>query len=168
MGDTHHPASPSSAPFHVHCIQFPPKKWRMVQIRKCHLLISLLWQPPNSPSGPHGPSAHPLPPGGSVDTTKTRSGPQRVSMSSGERPMGAAKGSQSDTEALCQPPPPPRTHTHTHIQKQPTEEPVYYHASAYNYRVLGATTPPHTHTTTYRSTHTHTHTQGGGVPPPPE
>ena len=27
-------------------------------------------------------------------------------MSSGERPMGAAKGTQSDTEALCQPPPP--------------------------------------------------------------
>ena len=45
---------------------------------------------------------------GSVDTTKTRSGPQRVRMSSGERPIGAAKGKQSDTEALCQPPPPPR------------------------------------------------------------
>ena len=44
---------------------------------------------------------------GSVDTTKTRSGPQRVRMSSGERPIGAAKGTQSDTEALCQPPPPP-------------------------------------------------------------
>ena len=43
---------------------------------------------------------------GSVDTTKTRSGPQRVRMSSGERPIGAAKGKQSDTEALCQPPPP--------------------------------------------------------------
>ena len=45
--------------------------------------------------------------GGSVDTTKTRSGPQRVRMSSGERPIGAAKGKQSDTEALCHPPPPP-------------------------------------------------------------
>ena len=45
--------------------------------------------------------------GGSVDTTKTRSGPQRVRMSSGERPIGAAKGKQSATEALCQPPPPP-------------------------------------------------------------
>ena len=44
--------------------------------------------------------------GGSVDTTKTRSGPQRVRMSSGERPIGAAKGKQIDTEALCQPPPP--------------------------------------------------------------
>ena len=31
-------------------------------------------------------------------------------MSSGERPIGAAKGKQSDTEALCPPPPlpPPR------------------------------------------------------------
>ena len=45
--------------------------------------------------------------GGSVDTTKTRSDPQRVRMSSGERPIGAAKGTQPDTEALCQPPPPP-------------------------------------------------------------
>ena len=43
---------------------------------------------------------------GSVDTTKTRSGPQRVGMCSGERPMGAAKGKQPNTEALCQPPPP--------------------------------------------------------------
>ena len=38
--------------------------------------------------------------------TKTRLGPQRVRMSSGERPIGAAKGKQSHTEALCQPPPP--------------------------------------------------------------
>ena len=44
--------------------------------------------------------------GGSVDTTKTRSGPRRIRRSSGERPIGAAKGTQSDTEALCQPPPP--------------------------------------------------------------
>ena len=28
-------------------------------------------------------------------------------MSSGERPIGAAKGKRSDIEALCQPPPPP-------------------------------------------------------------
>ena len=49
--------------------------------------------------------------GGSVDTTKTRSGPQRVRMSSGKRPIGAAKGKQSDTEALCHPPPPPQPHT---------------------------------------------------------
>ena len=45
--------------------------------------------------------------GGSVDTTKTRSGPQRVRMSSGERPIGAAKGKQPNTKALCHPPPPP-------------------------------------------------------------
>ena len=44
--------------------------------------------------------------GGSVDTTKTRSDPQRVRMSSGERPIGAAKGTQPDTKALCQAPPP--------------------------------------------------------------
>ena len=44
---------------------------------------------------------------GSVDTTKTRSDPQRVRMSSGERPIGAANGKQSDTEALCHPPPLP-------------------------------------------------------------
>ena len=50
--------------------------------------------------------------GGSVDTTKTRSGPQRVRMGSGERPIGAAKGKQSDTEALCQPPPPPPRHNY--------------------------------------------------------
>ena len=43
---------------------------------------------------------------GSVDTTKTRSDPQRVRMSSGESPIGAAKGKQPNTEALCQPPPP--------------------------------------------------------------
>ena len=45
--------------------------------------------------------------GGSVDTTKTRSGPQRVRVSSGARPIGAAKGKQPNTKALCQPPPPP-------------------------------------------------------------
>ena len=28
-------------------------------------------------------------------------------MSGGERPIGAARGKQPDTEALCQPPPPP-------------------------------------------------------------
>ena len=48
--------------------------------------------------------------GGSVDTIKTRLGPQRVRRSSGERPIGAAKGKQPDTEALCQPPPPPTVH----------------------------------------------------------
>ena len=43
--------------------------------------------------------------GGSVDTTKTRSGPGQNEQWQ-ERPIGAAKGKQSDTEALCQPPPP--------------------------------------------------------------
>ena len=33
-------------------------------------------------------------------------------MGSGERPIGAAKGNQSDTEALCQPPPPPLAPNH--------------------------------------------------------
>ena len=46
------------------------------------------------------------PPPPPVDTTKTRSDPQRVRMSSGERPIGAARGKKSDTEALCPPPPP--------------------------------------------------------------
>ena len=46
--------------------------------------------------------------GGSIDTTKTRSDPQRVRMSSGETPIGAAKGKQPNTAALCQPPPPPQ------------------------------------------------------------
>ena len=45
--------------------------------------------------------------GGSVDTTQTRSDPQRVRRSSGERPIGAAKGKQPNTEALCQTPHPP-------------------------------------------------------------
>ena len=48
---------------------------------------------------------------GSVDTTKTRSGPQRVRRSSGKRPIGATKGKQSDTEALCQTPTPPENET---------------------------------------------------------
>ena len=45
--------------------------------------------------------------GGSVDTTKTRSGPQRVRMSSGERPIGTAKGKRTNTRASCQTPYPP-------------------------------------------------------------
>ena len=61
--------------------------------------------------------SHPPPP--SVDTTKTRSAPQRVRMSSGERPIGAAKGKQSDTEALCQAPPPPSLRTPNVRQKVP-------------------------------------------------
>ena len=37
-------------------------------------------------------------------------------MSSGERPIGAAKGKQPNTEALCHPPPPPLNGTNA--QKQ--------------------------------------------------
>ena len=44
--------------------------------------------------------------------TKTRSDPQRVRMRSGERPIGATKGKQPNTEALCQPPPPLWSHQH--------------------------------------------------------
>ena len=67
---------------------------------------------------------------GSVDTTKTktRSGPQRVRMSSGERPIGAAKGKQSDTEALCHPPPPPPpggTSVPPHPTSIPDQQPIF-------------------------------------------
>ena len=41
---------------------------------------------------------------GSVDTTKTRSGPQRVRVYHGEKPIGAAKGKQTNPMALCQTP----------------------------------------------------------------
>ena len=55
--------------------------------------------------------------GGSVDTTKTRSDPQRVRMSSGKRPIGTAKGKQSDTKALSTPPcRPPPTHNSQCVQ----------------------------------------------------
>ena len=46
---------------------------------------------------------------GSVGTIKTRSHPQRVRMCKGERPIGAAKGKQSNPMASCPPPPPPHT-----------------------------------------------------------
>ena len=42
---------------------------------------------------------------GFVDTTRTRSDPQRVRMCKGERPIGAAKGKQTNTMASCHPPP---------------------------------------------------------------
>ena len=60
--------------------------------------------------------------GGSVDTTKTRSGPQRVRMSGGERPIGAAKGKQSDTEALCQTT--PHHHQNGRCSPDPTRGPT--------------------------------------------
>ena len=56
--------------------------------------------------------------GGSVDTTKPRPDPQRARMSGGERPIGAAKGKQSDTEALCQTPPP---EAHACVCEPPTQ-----------------------------------------------
>ena len=40
-------------------------------------------------------------------------------MSSGERPIGAAKGKQSDTEALCQPPSPRCTCWLQHVSSSP-------------------------------------------------
>ena len=81
-------------------------------VHMLNLNMSLLW---TAQEGLPPPPRQPTPgvvkqdksSGGSVDTTKTRSGPQRVRMSSGERPIGAAKGTQLNTEALCQPPPPP-------------------------------------------------------------
>ena len=69
--------------------------------------------------------------GGSVDTTKTRSGPQRVRTSSGERPIGAAKGKQSDTDALCQTPPAPRLHP-------PIHTPEYTCLSGFGFGFSGA------------------------------
>ena len=62
--------------------------------------------------------------GASVDTIKTRSDPQRVRMSSGERPIGAAKGKQSDTEALCQPPHPRPRPLHPPLQASPPPPPI--------------------------------------------
>ena len=85
----------------------------------CHL-VRRLCHPPPPPRGVNGMGVsgtadsgvvkQDKSSGGSVDTTKTRSGPQGVRMGSGDRPIGAAKGKQSDTEALCQPPPPCSTH----------------------------------------------------------
>ena len=66
--------------------------------------------PPSPPSISAPPTKQDKSSRGSVDTTKTRSDPQRVGLCSGERPMGAAKGKQSDTEALCQATP----HHHHH------------------------------------------------------
>ena len=50
---------------------------------------------------------------GSVDTTKTRSGPQRVRMSSGERPTGAAN---NQIPRPCANPPPPPLLLHAPLQ----------------------------------------------------
>ena len=65
-------------------------------------------------------------PRGSVDTTNTRAGPQRVRLSSGERPIGAATRQTIRYRGLVPPPPPPTTlnppHTarrHAHPQPAP-------------------------------------------------
>ena len=59
----------------------------------------------------------------SVDTTKTRLDPQRVGMSSGERPIGAAKGTQTNTMASCQPPSPrPRALSPAHVTARPNAD----------------------------------------------
>ena len=88
----------------------PPPNPSPARTRRVHLDAPGQWHRATAPS-----PGRPTPgvvkqdksSGGSIDTTKTRSGPQSVRMCSGERPIGAAKGTQSDTEALCQPPNPP-------------------------------------------------------------
>ena len=78
--------------------------------RSVHLDAPGQWhgqQPVNGPGQPTpGVVKQDKSSGGSVDTTQTRSGPQRVRMCSGERPIGAAKGKQTKTMASCQAPPP--------------------------------------------------------------
>ena len=61
--------------------------------------------------------------GGSVDTTKTRSGPQGVRMCNGERPIGAAKGKQHHGLVLT--PPPPPVAAAVHRRRQPQCSPVH-------------------------------------------
>ena len=65
------------------------------------ILLQPLWRTPPPPPPKQDKSSR-----GSVDTTKTCSDPQRVRMSSGERPIGTAKGKQPNTKALPRPPPP--------------------------------------------------------------
>ena len=63
-------------------------------------------QQPVSGTADPGVVKHHKPSRGSVGTTRTRSDPQRVGKCSGERPIGGAKGKQSNTTASCHPPPP--------------------------------------------------------------
>ena len=58
--------------------------------------------PSQLPSNPPPQTANHSPP----PPPHTHLDPQRVRMSSGKRPIGAAKGKQPNTEALCPPPPP--------------------------------------------------------------
>ena len=57
--------------------------------------------------------------GGSIDTTKTRSGPQRVRLYKGKRPIGAANGKPTNTMASCQPPPPQEEGIGTYVPEGP-------------------------------------------------
>ena len=63
------------------------------------------WAPGGSPNRPPPPLRSPAP-RHRDDTPKTRSEDRRVGMCKGERPMGAAKGTQTNTMASCPPPPP--------------------------------------------------------------
>ena len=73
----------------LHNWQEKKRYWGTEDITKLDVEIMRNEVPPPPPSAP----------------AKTRSGPQRVRMSSGERPIGAAKGKQFNTEALCRTPP---------------------------------------------------------------
>ena len=55
---------------------------------------------------------------------------QRVRMSSGERPIGAAKGTQSDPEALCLIPPPPDPPPHRVQTPHPPRPPPLLRSNA--------------------------------------
>ena len=59
----------------------------------------------SKPQGEGGSRTRDWDPPPPVTQPKPRSGPQRVRMSSGERPIGTTKGNQSDTDALCHPAP---------------------------------------------------------------
>ena len=63
-------------------------------------------------------------------------------MSSGERPIGAAKGKQSDTEALCHPPPPPALATFLK-RPFPTDFKKYTHAPPKGTKLLRIGTKVH-------------------------
>ena len=78
---------------------------------------------------------------GSVDTTKPRSGPQRVRMSSGERPMVAAKGKQSDTEALRHPPPPPHARPAAPLHTPPEGVMVSPHTRGHRHQMTASLAP---------------------------
>ena len=86
---------------------------------------------------------------GSVDTTKTRSGPQRVRMCGGERPMGTAKGKQTNTVASCQPPPPFPLRRHRLVQSPLPGQTVNCGASGGACAKGGGGLPHHCHVGTH-------------------